>query len=124
MPVTAPMQDLPAHPLTVLLFPNNGLGNAEPALQLKLVGIYLGLLLEEQRLPAALCFYTEGVKLVVEGSPVLEPLKALETRGVYLISCQTCLNYYGLGDKVKVGIVGGMHDIMEIQHRAQKVITL
>lgn len=115
---------MPVSPLTVLVFPNEGLGHAESALQQKLAQIYLKLLLEDKRLPGAICFYTEGVRLVVEGSPVLELLKALEDRGVYLVSCQTCLNYYGLMDKVKVGIVGGMHDILEIQQRAQKVITL
>jgi intracellular sulfur oxidation DsrE/DsrF family protein len=75
-------------------------------------------------LPAAICFYTDGVKLVVEGSPVLEPLKSLEARGVHLIICSTCLSYFGLEDKVRVGVVGGMTDIIEAQWRAGKVITL
>jgi hypothetical protein len=43
---------------------------------------------------------------------------------VRLIVCSTCLNYFGLTDKVKVGIVGGMADILEAQVRAEKVITL
>ena len=40
------------------------------------------------------------------------------------MSCVTCLSHYGLNDQVAVGIVGGMHDIVELQQRAQKVITL
>jgi sulfur relay (sulfurtransferase) complex TusBCD TusD component (DsrE family) len=84
----------------------------------------LRLLTESNLLPAAICFYTDGVKLVVEGSPVLEQLKLLEARGVHLIVCSTCLNYFGLEDKVQVGIVGGMTDIIEAQWRADKVITL
>ena len=73
---------------------------------------------------AAICFYTDGVRLVVEGSPVIELLKSLEAKGVRLILCSTCLSYFNLTDQVKVGIVGGMTDIIEAQRRASKVISL
>jgi hypothetical protein len=108
----------------VILFTRNGMGHAEQALQHKLVGTYLKLMDEHNLLPAALCFYTEGVFLAVEGSPVLETLQSLERKGVRLILCSTCLNYYNLIDKVKVGIVGGMGDILEAQQRAAKVISV
>jgi intracellular sulfur oxidation DsrE/DsrF family protein len=85
---------------------------------------YLKLLMEYNRLPAAICFYTEGVKLVVEGSPFLERFAEIEKKGVRLIICSTCLNYYGLLEKVRVGIVGGMPDILEAQSKASKVITV
>ncbi|MCX6068009.1 MAG: DsrE family protein [Chloroflexi bacterium] len=75
-------------------------------------------------LPAAICFYANGVRLVVEGSPVLDSLKSLETKGVRLILCSTCLGYYNLTEKVQVGIVGGMSDILEAQRLASKVISL
>jgi hypothetical protein len=115
-----------AQPLdpTVLLFTRNGLGYGDPELQLKLAGTYLRLLLEAETLPSVICFYTEGVKLVVEGSPVLEPLRGLEARGVRLVVCSTCLGFYALTDAVRVGIVGSMPDILEAQRRAGKVITL
>jgi len=109
---------------TVLLITRNGMGDAEPELQQKLIPTYFKLLDESNIRPAAICFYTQGVKLVVEGSPILESLKALEAKGVRLILCSTCLNYYQLADKVQVGIVGGMTDILEAQRRASKVITL
>jgi len=109
---------------TVLLITRNGMGDAEPELQQKLITTYFKLLDESNIRPAAICFYTQGVKLVVEGSPILESLKALEAKGVRLILCSTCLNYYQLADKVQVGIVGGMTDILEAQRRASKVITL
>jgi len=109
---------------TVLLITRNGMGDAEPALQLKLLTTYFKLLDENNILPAAICFYTNGVRLVVEGSPVLDLLKSLETKGVRLILCSTCLNYYNLADQVRVGIVGGMPDIIEAQRRANKVITV
>ena len=55
---------------------------------------------------------------------MLERLGALEERGVHLIVCSTCLNYFELTEKVKVGIIGGMGDILEAQVKAEKVISL
>ena len=109
---------------TVVLITREGMGHADQELQRQLLVKYLNLLLENGTLPGAVCFYTEGVKLVVEGSPVLEQLRALEQGGVHLVICQTCLNYYGISDKVRVGIVGGMGDIQAAQMKAAKVITL
>jgi hypothetical protein len=109
---------------TVLLITRNGMGDAEPPLQQKLIITYFKLLDENNILPAAICFYTHGVRLVVEGSPVIGSLKSLETKGVRLILCSTCLNYFDLTEQVQVGIVGGMTDILEAQRRAGKVISL
>jgi len=109
---------------TVLLITRNGMGTADQILQHKLIDTYLKLLDEHNLLPGAICFYTEGVRLVVDGSPVLETLLSLEKKGVRLILCSTCLNYYSLLDKVRVGIVGGMGDILEAQQKAGKVISL
>jgi hypothetical protein len=109
---------------TLILFSRNGMGQAEQALQHKLAVTYLRLLDEHDMLPGAICFYTEGVYLAVEGSPVLETLQSLEHKGVRLILCSTCLTYYNLMDKLKVGSVGGMGDILEAQQRAAKVITV
>jgi intracellular sulfur oxidation DsrE/DsrF family protein len=109
---------------TVLLVPRDGMGEADLALQHKLMDKYLRLLLEGEALPAAMCFYAEGVKLVVDGSPVLERLREVEAEGVRLVVCSTCLDHFGLTDQVQVGIVGGMGDILEAQVRAGKVVTL
>jgi selenium metabolism protein YedF len=109
---------------TIILITNNGMGKADETLQQKLIGKYFELIQQNDSLPNAICFYTDGVKLVVEGSPVLEQLKSLEEAGVRLIVCSTCLDYLGLTDKVEIGIVGGMTDIIEAQVKAEKVITL
>lgn len=109
---------------TIVLITRNGMGEGDLALQHKLIVTYLKLLDENNILPAAICFYTEGVKLVVEGSPALEALKSLEAKGVCLVLCSTCLNFYNLADQVRVGIVGGMGDIIEAQFKAAKVISI
>ncbi len=108
----------------VLQITRYGMGHGEPELQLKLLQKYLQLILENGSLPMAITFYTEGVKLTVEGSPVLKELHALEKQGVRLVICSTCLDYYGLHDGVQVGIVGGMPDIIEAQWKAEKLINL
>lgn len=107
-----------------ILITDEGMGNGDLQLQQKLIKSYLGLLNENDVLPFAICFYSGGVKLVIDGSPVLEDLKSLEKKGVWLVVCQTCLNHYELMDKVQVGVVGGMADIIEAQWRAEKVITI
>ena len=109
---------------TVLLFTRAGLGHAPQDLQETLVKKFLGLLLEGGQLPAKLLFYTDGVRLACEGSPVLDLLSRLEASGVELVLCKTCLDYFGLASSVRVGVVGGMGDIIEALHKAQKVITL
>ena len=109
---------------TIILVTNNGMGTADPALQHKLAAKYFELLMQNTNLPAAICFYTEGVKLTVTGSPVLEQLKTLEAKGVRLIICSTCLDFYGINDQIQVGIVGGMTDVIEAQTKAGKVITI
>lgn len=108
---------------TVILLTSNGMGRADEKLGRLLLGKYLDLVIQSDNLPAAICFYTEGVKLVCEGSPVVEKLRTLETKGVRLIVCSTCLQYFELTDKALVGIVGGMGDILEAQTKAEKVIT-
>lgn len=108
----------------LILVTNDGMGKTEHALQHKLMHTYLSLLDENDMLPGAIGFYADGVKLVVEGSPVLRQLGSLEAKGVHIVICKTCLDHFGLMDKVKVGIVGGMTDIIEAQWRAAKVITV
>lgn len=109
---------------TVLLFTHYGLGDAPEDLRLKLAEKFLSLLQEAGTLPAKILFYTDGVKLACQGSPVLSLLKAFEANGVELILCKTCLDYYKISEKVETGIVGGMPDIIEALTRAPKVITL
>jgi hypothetical protein len=108
----------------IVMVTREGMGSADVVLQHKLMDTYLRLLIENGTFPNAICFYTEGVKLVVEGSPFLKRLSQIEQMGVCLIICSTCLNHFSLSDKVRVGIVGSMADILEAQVKASKVITL
>jgi sulfur relay (sulfurtransferase) complex TusBCD TusD component (DsrE family) len=109
----------------VLVFKNNGMGISEAqSLPETLAKTFLTLTNQMEPLPKIICFYTDGVKLACEGSPVLEELMKLERNGVRVILCQTCLNTLGLIEQVRVGIVGGMGDIITAMWQADKVIMV
>lgn len=109
---------------TVVLISRSGMGDAEPELQEKLIKIWLKVVEANGHLPEVVCFYADGVKLALDGSPVLEELKRWEAVGVHLVLCKTCLDHFEAIDQVAVGVVGGMGDIVAAQLGAAKVISL
>ena len=74
---------------------------------------YLYTLLEMNLLPSSLLFVNKGVNLTTEGSGVIDILKQLEKKGVEILSCGTCLDYYNLKDKLSVGSATNMYEIAE-----------
>jgi len=108
---------------TLILFTRFGMGDAPGPLQQKLATTFLTLLAQDS-LPGALAFYGEGVKLACDGSPVLDLLRRLAEKGVPLIICQTCLDFFDLRGAVRIGVVGGMGDIMAAMGQADKVISV
>ena len=67
-------------------------------------------------------FFNGGAKLTVEGAVSVEDLKSMEAQGVEILTCGTCLNFYGLTDKLAVGSVTNMYAIVEKLNGASKVI--
>jgi selenium metabolism protein YedF len=90
-------------PSKTFLVQSEGLGRGNDQLGLMLMANFLRLLGDSQDKPATLVFWNAGVKLVCEGSPVLVHLKKLEEQGVEILACTTCLEFYDLADKLKVG---------------------
>lgn len=74
------------------------------------------------QLPKTILLYNGGAKLSVEGSDSLEDLKKMEAQGVEILTCGTCLNFYGLTEKLAVGSVTNMYAIVEKLAGAGKVI--
>ena len=110
---------------TVFVFNSYGMGQTENAeLKIRLAKKFLALTADADPLPAQLCFYTDGVKLCVNGSPVLDELRALADKGVALILCFTCLETFGLLDQIAVGVVGGMGDIITAMIGADNAVVL
>ena len=77
---------------------------------------------QQDKLPKTMLFYNGGAKLTIEGSPVLEDLKSMEAQGVDIITCGTCLDYYGIKDKLAVGGVTNMYSIVEYMENASKIV--
>ena len=75
-------------------------------------------------LPERIFFLNSGVKLAVEGSPVLDDLRALSERGVTILACGTCLEFYGLKEKLAVGEITNMYAIAEALMGAGKAVRL
>ena len=85
------------------LIQSEGLGRGEDKLGGLLMANFLRLLGESKEKPEDLIFWNTGVRLVCEGSKVLDHLRRLEAQGVTILACTTCLEYFDLVEKVQVG---------------------
>lgn len=79
---------------------------------------------EVQPLPSTIVFINRGVSLVAAGSEVLDDLRALCDKGVEVLACGTCLEYYGLTGKVEAGQVSNMYSIAEALLQADNVVSI
>ncbi len=77
---------------------------------------------QQEHLPRTLLFYNGGARLTVEGSESLEDLRAMAGQGVEILTCGTCLNHYGLTEKLAVGEVSNMYTIVEKLTGAERVV--
>ena len=108
------------HTIVVVSSDRMGSGNDELGKVLIKGFIFAVTLLDE--LPEQMLFYNGGAVLTCEGADTLEDLKNLEAQGVEILTCGTCLDYYGLKEKLQVGSVTNMYAIVEAMNRADKII--
>ena len=79
-------------------------------------------LTKQDQLPDTILCYNTGAYLTCEGADTLEDLKLLESEGVTILSCGTCLDFYGIKEKLAVGGVTNMYDIVERMENAAQII--
>ena len=72
--------------------------------------------------PATLIFANSGVRLTTEGSELIDDLAALAAAGMNIVSCGTCLDYYGLVDSLRVGVPSNMYEIASLLVAADRVV--
>ncbi len=108
----------------VILVGTPHFGNGDRELGEILMKGYMYTLTETKPYPKALLFVNSGITLTLEDSPVLEHLRKLESEGVQILSCGTCLDYYKVKDKLAVGGVGNMYVIVELMNGARNSIRL
>ncbi|MEE9914036.1 MAG: sulfurtransferase-like selenium metabolism protein YedF [Deltaproteobacteria bacterium] len=127
--VSAMEKGIPSHYSTseapgpfVIVLSENKMGRGNDELGYVLVRAFLHTIAEQSQKPDVMIFYNTGVKLVVQGSEVLDDLKALEMAGVEILVCGTCLNYFDVKDKLGVGMVSNMYDLAATMSRAGRLI--
>ncbi|MBB3187077.1 hypothetical protein [Microbacter margulisiae] len=108
----------------VLQLSKTGMGNAPEELEKLLMKNYLKSLLTEEFYPSFITLYADGVKLACEGSEVLPELQQLNEKGSVILICKTCLTFFSLLDKVQVGVIATMNDIVAVQKKTAKVLTI
>ena len=107
---------------TVVAIGANTMGAGAEELGKTLLKAFVFSLTQQDKLPKTILFYNGGASLTCEGSPMLEDLKALEAEGVEILTCGTCLNYYGITEKLAVGGVTNMYVIAEKMLNAGNVV--
>ena len=107
---------------TVVALSSSTMGNGDDELGAILMKGFIYALSQQEELPTTILMYNGGAKISCEESPSLEDLKSLEAQGVEILTCGTCLNHYGLTDKLKVGEVTNMYVIAEKMTQADLIV--
>lgn len=115
-------QSCPACIGTVAAIGSDRMGDGSDELGHILMKSFIFAVTQLDVLPDKMLFYNGGAKLTIEGSESLNDLKALEEQGVEIMTCGTCLDYYGIKDKLAVGSVTNMYSIVETLQGAMSVI--
>jgi len=109
---------------TVLVVSSDRMGRGEEELGTILMRSFIYTLTEIDPLPKTIIFFNTGVRLTAEDSPVLEDLSALEAKGVELLVCGTCVEYFGLKERIAAGVISNMYTIAETLLSAGHVVSL
>lgn len=107
---------------TVVVISSATMGEGDSELGKILIKGFIYALTQLDTLPKTMLFYNGGAHLTCEKSASLEDLKSLEAQGVQILTCGTCLNHYGLTEKLQVGEVTNMYVIAETMAGASKII--
>ena len=100
------------------------MGSGSEELGHQLMGSFLRKLWGSNNKPTRILFYNSAVKLLTNGSPVLEALDGLFEGGVDLIACGTCVSYFDLKDKIVIGRVSDMNEIADSMIDNDGTVTL
>jgi selenium metabolism protein YedF len=98
------------------------LGEGDEALGSFLMKAFLKTLLDFETQPNRLILVNSGVQLAAADSKVLESLQGLSEKGVEIVCCGTCIDFYGLKGKTKVGVISNMYDIIQSMLESDRVL--
>ena len=100
----------------------NTMGTGDVKLGTSLMKAFVFALTKQEQLPDTILCYNTGAYLTCEGADTLEDLKLLESEGVTILTCGTCLDFYDLKEKLAVGSVTNMYDIVERMENAAQIV--
>ena len=106
----------------LVVLSGNVMGTGDPRLGTSLMKAFVFALTKQDQLPDTILCYNTGAYLTCEGADTLEDLKLMESEGVTILTCCTCLDFYGLKEKLAVGGVTNMYDIVERMETAAQII--
>ena len=106
----------------VVVIKSEFMGDGDNELGKVLIKGFIYALSQQDELPQTMLFYNGGAKITSEGSESIEDLKALEEKGVKIFTCGTCLNYYGLTEKLCVGEATNMYEITKKMTEASLIV--
>lgn len=109
---------------TALFIGTDTMGRGSDELGRMLLGAFFQTLLEMEPRPRRIIFMNTGVKLTAEGSGVLEQLTQLEKSGSELLVCGTCLDFFRIKDRIRVGRISNMFEITGTLLDSEKIITV
>ena len=98
------------------------MGSGDEKLGKALMKAFVFALTKQDVLPETILCYNTGAYLTTDGADTLEDLKLLESEGVTVLTCGTCLDFYGLKEKLAVGGVTNMYDIVERMEAASTIV--
>ncbi|MBF0443823.1 MAG: sulfurtransferase-like selenium metabolism protein YedF [Oligoflexales bacterium] len=99
---------------SLIAFTKDRMGEGDDDLGKILIRSFVHTLTEKKALPKTMVFYNTGAKLLADDSPLFSDFAELETRGVRLLVCGTCVNYFNLKEKIKIGTVSNMYEISDL----------
>lgn len=106
----------------VVVISSKYMGNGDETLGANLLKGFIYSLTQADKLPKTVLFYNSGAFITTTGSASIDDLKVLEAAGVEIMTCGACLNHYNLADKLEVGSVTNMYEIVEKQLNASNII--
>ena len=106
----------------LVVLSSGAMGTGDEKLGTALMKSFVFALTKQDQLPDTILCYNSGAYLTCNDADTLEDLKLLESEGVTILTCGTCLDFYGLKDKLAVGGVTNMYDIVERMENAAQII--
>lgn len=107
----------------VILLSSDQLGKGEKELGEAVLETFLTLLKQREELPTAIFCMNSGVLALTENSFASVHLRELEDKGVNVIACKTCVDYYDVENQLVAGKIGGMPQFIELASKYE-VITI